>query len=78
MPNVSPPPALRKSDPLPLSEKSVWSLRDAAQATTLSIRTLRKLIADGTIPARRIGRRVLLDPNAVKAAVLATSGNTPA
>ncbi len=53
----------------PLSEKPIWSLRDAARATTLSIRTLQKLIAAGRVPANKIGRRVLLDPAAVRQAL---------
>lgn len=66
------PIALRRPDPVPLSERAVWSLADASRATSLSVRTLQKLITAGTIPASKIGRRVLLDPAAVKAALLST------
>ncbi len=63
------PPALRRPEPVTLTEKPIWSLTDASEATTLSIRTLQKLIREGTLPARKIGRRVLLDPIAVRAAL---------
>ncbi len=63
------PPALRRPDPVALSDKPVWSLSDASKATTLSIRTIQKMIDNGAIPARKVGRRVLLDPRAVHAAL---------
>lgn len=68
----TPPPALRRPVETPLADKLLWSLADAEQATTLSKRTLQKLIAAGRLPAVKIGRRVLLDPNAVKVALMAT------
>lgn len=74
MPFASLPPALRRAPETPLSEKAVWSLHDAARATTLSVRTLQKLIAAGRLPATKIGRRVLLDPSAVRAALLPSAG----
>lgn len=64
------PTALRSLPETPLSEKLLWSLADAERATSLSKRTLQKLIAEGRLPAAKVGRRVLLDPAAVKAAVL--------
>ncbi|MDP1798194.1 MAG: excisionase family DNA-binding protein, partial [Planctomycetaceae bacterium] len=64
------PSALRRPDSVALSDKPVWSLADASKATTLSIRTLQKLIADGRLKASKIGRRVLLNPDAVKTALL--------
>lgn len=69
MNSVRVPPALRRPEPVALSDKPVWSLADASKATTLSVRTLQKMIAAKTIPARKIGRRVLLDPVAVRAAL---------
>lgn len=66
------PPALRRSVETPLSDKLLWSLSDAERATSLSKRTLQKLIAAGRLPAVKIGRRVLLDPVAVKAALMAS------
>lgn len=70
MPNASIPPALRKAESVALADRALWSLQDASRATSLSVRTLQKLIADKTLPAKKIGRRVLLDPAAVKAALL--------
>lgn len=74
MPNVSTvPSALRKSNPVPLSDRALWSLADASRATSLSVRLIQRLIAEGRLPCVRIGRRVLLDPVATRAALLATS-----
>lgn len=67
------PPALRRPEPINLAEKPVWSLADASKATTLSTRTLQKMIANGAIPARKVGRRVLLNPAAVQAALFGTT-----
>lgn len=60
--------------PVPLGDKLVWSLDDAARATGLSRRKLSALIATGVLPARRLGRRILLDPLAVKTALLGQPG----
>lgn len=67
------PSALRRVEPIPLSDRPVWSLADASAATTLSVRKLQQLIAAGELPARKIGRRVLLDPAAVRAAIFGPS-----
>jgi hypothetical protein len=72
------PPALRRPDPVPLADRACWSLADASRATSLSVRTLQKLIAAGTRPANTIGRRVLLDPQATRNALLSTGEPTPA
>lgn len=64
------PSALRRLEPVPLNDRAVWSLADASRATSLSIRTLQHLIREGRLPASKVGRRVLLDPAAVKAALL--------
>lgn len=69
MPN-SVPSALRRPVVIPLESKAFWSLEDASRATTLSVRTLQKLIADQRLPATRVGRRVILDPAMVRAALL--------
>jgi len=63
------PAALHRHQETPLDRKPVWSLDDAASATTLSKRKLQELIALGQIPAAKIGRRVLLNPDAVRAAL---------
>lgn len=71
MPSASPvSAALRRAEPVSLADRAVWSLADASRATSLSVRLIQRLIAEGRIPAKKIGRRVLLDPAAVKAALL--------
>lgn len=52
-----------------LNEKPFWSLNDASTATTLSVRTLQKMITAGTLRAGKVGKRVILDPVEVKAAI---------
>jgi len=48
---------------LPKSRRQFESLADAAERTGLSIRTLRRRIAAGALPAYRSGPRVLrVDP----------------
>lgn len=52
-----------------LSEPAEPDLLDSAQAATvlhISPRTLRRRVADGTVPARRVGRRVLFDANDIR------------
>lgn len=61
------PPALLRNDPVPLDEKMVWDVRDAARATGLSARTLQQAIAAGALPSIKVGRRRLLDPSDVRA-----------
>lgn len=63
------PAALRRSPDVHPDRKMVWSLSDASRATSLSVRTLQKLIAAKKLPAAKIGRRVLLDPVAVRDAI---------
>jgi excisionase family DNA binding protein len=43
------------------------SVRDAALATSLSEFEVRKLVNDGTLPARRNGRRVLIEYSGLEA-----------
>ncbi len=64
------PLALRRTEPVPLIDRALWSLADASRATSLSVRLIQRLIAGGRIPCIRIGRRVLLDPEATRAALL--------
>lgn len=68
------PSALRRPDPVPLADRALWSLADASRATSLSVRLIQRLIADGRLPCVRIGRRVLLDPSATRAALLSSTG----
>lgn len=63
----SKPLALMPHDQIPIDQKSVWSLEDAALATTLSKRTIQKAIRSGDLTCIRVGRRVLLFPDAIRA-----------
>lgn len=63
------PPALTQPAPVPLADKLAWSVDETARATGLSRRKIAELIATGKLPAHRIGRRILLDPAEVKAAL---------
>lgn len=44
--------------PLPLAPEQLMTAQAAAAATALSLRHVRRLIANGTLPAVRIGRAV--------------------
>jgi excisionase family DNA binding protein len=67
------PAALQRPVPVPLNERVAWSISDAARALGVSSRLLTRLIAEGRIPVSRLGRRVLLDPAAVRAAIFGPS-----
>lgn len=41
-------------------------LREAAESVGLSHWTLRKLISEGKLPAVRVGRRVLVEPESLR------------
>lgn len=43
-----------------MPEQILLSKRQAAQALSISIRTLDKFISSGKVPVRKIGRRVLI------------------
>jgi excisionase family DNA binding protein len=61
------PSALRRAEPTPLSEKLVWSLADTSNAVGVSVRTVQTAISSGQLVPIRVGRRVLLSPDAVRA-----------
>jgi excisionase family DNA binding protein len=61
------PAALKRSDPLPLSQRLTWSIQDAARATGLSARYIWRAVAAGKLPVLRVGRRRLLRPDDVRA-----------
>jgi excisionase family DNA binding protein len=69
VPSTVVPAALRKPDPIPLADRVAWSVAEAARALGVSERMLSRLIREGVVPASRLGRRVLLDPAAVRQAV---------
>lgn len=54
-------------DRIPNSQKIAWSIDDTAKELTVSNRTVQNLIAEGKIRATKIGRRVLIDPESVRA-----------
>lgn len=64
------PKALIGNQPLDLNQKLLWSVADVCAATSLCRKTVDDLIRAGKLPATRVGRRILLDPAAVKAALL--------
>jgi excisionase family DNA binding protein len=45
--------------PIPTADRTWLSLAEAREHTGLSIKTLRKRIAEGSLPAYRVGPRVL-------------------
>jgi excisionase family DNA binding protein len=54
----------------PLSGQSLLTIDQAAERVGLSVRTLRRYLADGRLQAVRIGRRLMCTPSAVDDAVL--------
>jgi excisionase family DNA binding protein len=66
---VQTPAALQRPAPTPLSDRVAWSIADSAKALGVSTRLVTRLIAEKKIPAAKLGRRTLLDPAAVRAAV---------
>jgi excisionase family DNA binding protein len=47
-------------------EKLLYSRRDAAEALSLSIRSIDYLIASSRLPARRIGSKILIPASAIQ------------
>ncbi len=56
-----------------LVKRLVYSVSEAAQATTLNPKFLYQLIADGKLPVARVGRRVLIPSAALRQLVAATA-----
>lgn len=54
------------------------SLEAAAEALGLSVRTVRRLVASGQLPASRVGRRVLIEASALDALLTRTRIGGPA
>ena len=54
----------------PLSGQSLLTIDQAAERVGLSVRTLRRYLADGRLQAVRIGRRLMCTPKAVDDAVI--------
>ncbi len=53
----------------PLSGQQLLSIAEAADRSGLSVRTLRRYLADGRLQAVRVGRKVMCSASAVDAAV---------
>lgn len=64
------PRALITKQPLRLDQKLLWMVEEVYAATSLCRKVIDDLIRAGKLPATRVGRRILLDPAAVKAALL--------
>ncbi len=63
------PPALQRPVSEPLMDRAAWSINDTAKALGVSPRLITRMIAEGKIPAAKLGRRTLLDPQSVRVAV---------
>ncbi len=74
MPSLT-PAALTRPLPVPLSDRLAWSVADAAKALGVSTRLITRLIAQGKLPAAKLGRRTLLDPLAVRVAVFGATNS---
>lgn len=61
------PAALRRPDPLPLSDRLTLSRDEAARMVGISVRLLQRAISSGDVSVVRLGRRVLLRPTDVRA-----------
>lgn len=64
----------RLRGPAPLALR----LEAAAEALGLSVRTVRRLVASGQLPASRVGRRVLIETSALDALLARTRIGGPA
>lgn len=58
-----------------LNEKLALSIKEAAKLLGIHPNTLRRRIADGSIPARRLGNRVLIPVSALEAWLEADTNN---
>lgn len=55
---------------MPRTTKRFGSVEQAARECDISAKTIRRRIADGTVPAYRVGRLVKVDLDAAAAALL--------
>jgi len=60
-----------------MQHKLVFSIKEAAELLGVHENTLRKRIADGTIPSRKLGNRVLIPVSALKAWLEADTDKNP-
>lgn len=59
-----------KSDKKSVPSGRLMSLAEAARDLSVSVKTIRRRIADGTIRAYRIGRLIRIDADELRAALL--------
>lgn len=61
---------LNRPTPLPVKDgearRDFYSLADVARMTTLSERTIRRMVADGRLAGRRVGGRLLVSANSYR------------
>lgn len=50
----------RKVTPEPPADRTILSVEEAAAISGLGVNTIRKLVKTGELPARRVGRRILI------------------
>jgi excisionase family DNA binding protein len=62
----------------PLNGQALLSIAEAAERVGLSVRTLRRYLADGRLKAVRVGRRLMCTPEAVNDAVFSGAAGTAA
>ena len=68
--------ALKRPVSVPLNERAAWSVKETAQAFGVSSRLIVRMIANGTMPSSKMGRRTVIDPEAARRAIFGDS--TPA
>ena len=60
-----------------MEQKLAMGLREAGESVGLSHWTLRKMIAEGKLPSIRVGRRVLVEPEALRQLIERGKSRTP-
>ena len=60
-----------------LENKFVLSVKEAAKVLGIHENTLRRRIADGSIPSRKLGARILIPVSALRAWLVADDNKTP-
>ena len=60
-----------------LENKFVLSVKEAAKVLGIHENTLRRHIADGSIPSRKLGARILIPVSSLRAWLVADDNKTP-
>ena len=63
------PSALIPRPRVPLNERIAWSIHDAAAAVGVSATLIKEMIRNGRLKPAKLGRRTLLKPSDVEAAI---------